>query len=130
MAQPLTEKSQPQNSDTKLIGMRIAKFRKERGLTQQELAEKIGVKRALLSDYERGKVRIYADILAVIAIALEVTADRLLDIKKKDIPKEQENLKIMKRVKKIETLPISQQKTILRSLDLMIDSALRKKTPE
>jgi DNA-binding XRE family transcriptional regulator len=35
------------------LGRRIARLRKERGYTQVELAEKIGIIQVLISDYER-----------------------------------------------------------------------------
>jgi DNA-binding XRE family transcriptional regulator len=39
------------------LGQRLARFRKERGYTQTELAAKIGLIQALVSDYERDKLR-------------------------------------------------------------------------
>jgi transcriptional regulator with XRE-family HTH domain len=63
------------------IGKRIARLRNEKGYTQLQLAEKIGIVRILISDYERGKIRLYDEMLARFAVALEVTTDELLGLK-------------------------------------------------
>jgi len=39
-------------------GQRLARIRRERGFTQIELADKTGMVQALVSDYERGKLRL------------------------------------------------------------------------
>lgn len=46
-------------SDRKTILERIVEIRTERGLTEIELAENIGINRDLIVSYERGRVRIY-----------------------------------------------------------------------
>ena len=42
-------------------GQRLARIRRERGFTQVELAEKAGLVQTLVSDYERGKLRLNAE---------------------------------------------------------------------
>jgi len=49
------------------IGMRIQQARQELGLTQEELAAKLGCTQAALSNYERGKRRLYLASLEQIA---------------------------------------------------------------
>jgi transcriptional regulator with XRE-family HTH domain len=44
------------------LNQRIARLRKERGYTQTELAERIGIIQALVSDYECGKLRLSAEM--------------------------------------------------------------------
>lgn len=46
-------------SDRKTILERMVEIRTERGLTEMELAENIGINRDLIVSYERGRVRIY-----------------------------------------------------------------------
>ncbi len=65
----------PLNIGTETIGQRIARLRKERGLTQKELAEKIGITQTLVSDYETGRVRIFADMVTRFAFVLGVNTD-------------------------------------------------------
>lgn len=63
------------------IGTRIRKYREERGLTQKEFAELIGVSNSRVSNWEQGVNRPDADILADICRALEVSPSELLDVK-------------------------------------------------
>lgn len=52
------------------IGMRIQQAREELGITQQELAARLGCTQAALSNYELGKRRLYLANLEQIASAL------------------------------------------------------------
>lgn len=64
------------------FGNRLRKLRKDRKLTQQQLAELIGVKNSVISFYEVGERIPSPDILRKLAIALHVTADYLLGIER------------------------------------------------
>lgn len=63
------------------IGSRIRKYREERGLSQKQFAEKIGVSNSRVSNWEQGINRPDADILANICIALDVSPSLLLGIR-------------------------------------------------
>lgn len=57
----------------KLLGQNISYLRKKKNMTQQELANKIGITRERLSNYETGKVkRISAMVISNVAIIFEV----------------------------------------------------------
>ncbi len=62
------------------IGNRIRKYRKESDLTQEQLAEKIGVTKSRVSNWEQGINRPDADILGAICRALNVSPSDLLDV--------------------------------------------------
>lgn len=62
---------------------RIREIRKEKGITQNELADKIGVKRAVISKYENGvispslnQIQKIADVLNVETVDLLSTDDK------------------------------------------------------
>jgi transcriptional regulator with XRE-family HTH domain len=115
MPKSIEDKLKPVDKDFP-ISQRIAKFRKAKGLTQEELADKIGIKRVLLSDYERGKIRIHSEMVLRITTALAISADTLLGLNgiyKNDMP----SLKLMKRFNQIEKLPPSKQKALLTTID-------------
>lgn len=63
--------------DIKRMGRRIRAFRKLKGLTQQELAERIGVSLAVLGAVERGNRRLDNQILDKIAYALGISIQEL-----------------------------------------------------
>jgi transcriptional regulator with XRE-family HTH domain len=52
------------------IGMRIQQARQELGITQQEMASRLGCTQAALSNYELGKRRLYLASLEQIANVL------------------------------------------------------------
>ena len=60
------------------LGERIEKLRKEKGLTQEELAEKAGLHRAYFWDIENGR-NISIKTAYVIAKALEVSLSELFN---------------------------------------------------
>ena len=62
---------------TKTICKRIRKYRHEAGLTQEDLAEKVGVSRVYIGYVEQGRNTPSLEILGKIAKALKV---RLSDI--------------------------------------------------
>lgn len=62
------------------IGSRIRFYRKESGLTQEQLADRINVTKSRVSNWEQGINRPDADILADICRALNVSPGSLLDV--------------------------------------------------
>lgn len=60
------------------VGMRIRMRREDRGLTQQDLAQAIGVTFQQVQKYERGTNRVSASRLLQIATRLETTGSALL----------------------------------------------------
>lgn len=64
--------------DYQAIGVRIRRLRKERGLTQQTLAEISSQEPSNISHIERGATKLSLPTLVNIANALGVTVDELL----------------------------------------------------
>ncbi len=105
-------------SESELPRERLARLRKERGWTQIELAERVGITQTLLSDYERGRLRLNADIVVRFANALEVATDELLQPKGSRTPlRRKPSLRVQRRVEKIEKLPPHQQNYLLKTID-------------
>lgn len=117
MPQRSKYKLKKQNLSKDSLGERIAKFRKEKGLTQIELAKAIGITQTLISAYERGRLRPNYEIIAGFAQALEVTTDELIGLKQSKTTTKKTSLKILKRLNKIEKLPPSQQRALLQTID-------------
>jgi len=60
------------------IGQRIRKYRKASRLSQEELAEKVGISIPHMSHIETGNTKLSLPVLVSLATALEVSADDLL----------------------------------------------------
>jgi transcriptional regulator with XRE-family HTH domain len=57
---------------------RLADFRRQRGLTQEGLADLIGITKTQVYRYERGGAQPTLDVIRRLAIALSVTSDELI----------------------------------------------------
>lgn len=64
--------------DYKLIGIRIKEERNKLGLTQEQMAEDIGISPSYYGYIERGERSYYVDILVKIANKLGVSVDYLV----------------------------------------------------
>ena len=95
------------------------RIRKERGFTQVELAEKIGVIQSIVSAIERDVLKLSADMTVRFAMALGVTTDELLMPGRKANESRNHNpsRKILRRLELIETLPRTQQSAVLKTID-------------
>ncbi len=102
------------------IGQRIVRIRKERGYTQKELANKIGIDRQVISSYETGKLRLYDEMVTRVAIALGVTTDEVLGLNNKVHIQTKPSLRLMRRILKFEELPPSHKKALLRTIDAFL----------
>lgn len=63
-----------------MLGERIRQFRKEKGLSQAQLAERLHVVRQTVSKWEKGASVPDAELLLQLARALDVPAEQLLDL--------------------------------------------------
>ena len=110
---------------TVAIANRIADIRKERGISQQVMAKKLGVTQPIISRYERGELRIHAELLAKIAKILDTTSDDLLGLKvvKRAKPKSDldtaEKRKLWKKFQQIAKWPEKDQRAVIRIINSM-----------
>ena len=64
------------------FGMRLKELRKQNGLTQQQLAERIGVTKSVISFYELKERAPSPDVLAKLSYIFHVSTDYLLGIER------------------------------------------------
>jgi transcriptional regulator with XRE-family HTH domain len=60
------------------IGERIRKYRKARGMSQEQLAEKVGISVTHMSHIETGNTKLSLPVLVDISEALETKTDEIL----------------------------------------------------
>ena len=102
------------------IGKKLAAIRKQRGISQVQLAEKIGITQQMLSHYERSKRHLSAEMVILFAEALNVETDQILNPSINSGETQHISLRFIRRMKEIELLPESKKKSILQILDDMI----------
>src|SRR3972149_4323972 len=64
------------------IAERVARIRKERGITQEEMARLLKVSQPIVSDYERGELRLHGELIIELARILGVTTDEILGLER------------------------------------------------
>lgn len=124
MSRATTRKLPPINLGPESFGQRLARLRKERGYTQVELAAKIGVSQAIITDYERDKLRMYVEMAARFAKILDVSTDELLGLRAAlPVQTAKLSLKLIRRLQKVEQLPSSKQKALLQTIDMFLQAS-------
>jgi len=118
-------KLSPLEIDQGDIGKRLAQIRKEKGYTQKALAEKMGLIQALVSAYELGKIRLNAEMVIRFSKVLEVSADTILGLQGNGHERSNHSLKILRRLTRIDALSVSEQKALLKTVDMFLKAAGR-----
>lgn len=114
-------KLKPLNLGNEKLGERLAKIRKAKGLTQKDLADKIGIMRTRVTDYELGRMRLYDEMVIRFAIALGVKTDEILGLEESKYDSDPINISLVKKVKQIEKLPPGEKRALIKTIDKYIN---------
>jgi transcriptional regulator with XRE-family HTH domain len=109
------------HSDVKrsAFGSRLFAARKVRGMTQQELADKMGVTKRMVANYESDSEGPVVERLTAIAQALNVTVSYLLGESTLKIIEPEVPPSLRKHVEKLRKLPPKDQKAAIRMIDAL-----------
>ena len=109
------------------LGSRIAQLRRERGWTQQELAEKLGVAQQTLAHYEVARIRLPASTLPLLATLFMTPIDTLVghDQHTQRTGKRGPTPKWQQQIEAIAQLPKAQQRFVSQMLDTVLTQAQR-----
>ncbi len=99
------------------IGKNVRKYRKQQGLTQEQLAEMSNLSTNYLGAIERGEKTLTLKTLVSIVDALDITADLLLC----DSIKNGYQIKSSMIAEKLEKLSFSERNKILKMIDIMLE---------
>lgn len=97
----------------------LVRLRKQRGLSQVELAAKVGIAQPNISDYERGNVCPSLDVFVGLVQALDVSADELLGLEPARAPLVKDR-RLMQHVSLIERLPRRDKDALLRTIRMYV----------
>jgi transcriptional regulator with XRE-family HTH domain len=103
------------------FGVRLAEIRQSRGMTQAELALAVGVSRRVIAYYEHEDAQPPGAMLVDLARALRVSADQLLGLKPPKEKKSPRTARLLKRLQKVEQLPATDQRVVLKLVDGLLE---------
>ena len=109
--------------DEKTIAKRLRELRKARGKTQVEVAEALAIPQALVSEYERGNVRLHGAIVAAFAKLFAASADEILGLKPPKTNGSFKDRRFFRRLERIEKLPRRSKQVLLKTIDTYLDGA-------
>ncbi len=104
------------------FGQRLVALRKAAALTQQELADEVGVSRRMIAYYEGQSAHPPTTLLPALAQALHVSADALLGLAQ--TPKHNGRVRdnrMQRRLQQIEGLPPEERRQIMQLVDAFIE---------
>ena len=112
-----------ERQQTETIGQRLARLRRDRGITQAELAEKLGMTQPMISGYEHGTLRLHGELIVELARILSVSADEILGLgESKGVPAPK-NRRLLRRLHELDQLPRRDQQALLRTIDAFLRKA-------
>ena len=104
------------------FGKRMAALRRKRGLTQLELAEKLGYSQQQILSFEKGRRRMYVSALPKLASALGVPLEELVSGSKK-IERRGRPSQLAKQMERLSQLPKSKQRFVSEMLEGYLQQA-------
>jgi len=107
------------------LGARIAGLRKDLDLTQQQLADLLGVSQQMVASYEVGRRRVPISLLPSLARVLGTTMEGLIGDESKRSGKRGPAPKLQLQLEQVNRLPKAKQLAIAQVLDSMLAGATR-----
>ena len=107
----------------KALGSRIASARKAQRLTQQQLADQLGIAQQTLANYEAGLVRFPASTLPLLGQLLGLTPEELLGHDPKPRLKRGPTSRLDQQIEHIRQLPRTKQVFVMEMLEMVIAQA-------
>ena len=106
------------------IGARLAQLRREKGITQGELAKLLNISQPMVSDYERGELRLHGELILQLTRILGVSADELLGREKSPGRNGSiKNRRLLRQVQALDKLSKRDQQALLRTIELFLSRA-------
>ncbi len=107
------------------LGRRIAALRKQQRLTQQQLADSLGIAQQTLAHYEGGRIRAPASMLPQLAQIFGVGIDELVGHPNKTASKRGPTPRMQQQVERLSRLPKAQQRMVMQMLEGVLAQASR-----
>ena len=103
------------------FGLRLALLRKAAGITQTAFATEIGVSQRMMAYYEGPNAHPPADLLPMIAKALNVSVDALLGVETAKRRTKPADTRLQRRLQQLEKLDPMERRQVLQLIDAFIE---------
>jgi transcriptional regulator with XRE-family HTH domain len=121
---PRRKKAKTRTSHDETLGHRVARLRRERGMTQTELAKRLRIGQSVISHYERSRRGLDSDIVVELTRVFGVTADELLGLSEPATDGLKVARPFLRRLRDVDRLSRIDQKALLRTIDAFLKGAL------
>ena len=101
----------------KELGARVAQLRKQAGLSQQAVADELGIAQQTLAHYEVGRLRMPVSLLPKLAQLFGVPGDDLLGLTGTSAGKRGPTPKLQQQIERLHRLPKAKQKLVMQMLE-------------
>lgn len=108
-----------------LLGKRVAQLRQDHGMTQQQLADTLGIAQQTWANYETGRSRLPASMLPTLADVFRVPVDVLLGHTDQRAKRPGPVPKWQQQIETIAQLPKPKQRLVTQMLDALLQQAAR-----
>jgi transcriptional regulator with XRE-family HTH domain len=107
------------------LGQRVAAARKARDLTQQQLADELGIAQQTLAHYEAGRLRVAVALLPPLARALGVSTEHLIgeNESRSAVSKRGPASRLQQQIARIQQLPRARQRFLFELIETTLQQA-------
>ena len=105
------------------LAERIVAIRKEKGITQVDLAKTLGVTQPMVSRIERAELRLNGEVIVKLAKLFKISTDELLGVKPVKNGQPVISRRWLRRMKKIEQLSKRDQDGLIQTVDRYLKAA-------
>jgi transcriptional regulator with XRE-family HTH domain len=119
---PIDRRGNVTDDGMKELGERIVAIRNRKGITQVQLADKLGLTQSVIPRMESGEQRIHGEMIVQLAVIFDVSTDEILGHQRKNAATVEIPKRWIKRIQRIDALSTREQD----ALALIIDAFLAK----
>lgn len=113
----------PAAKEQETIGQRLARLRRERGITQAELAEMLEIAQPMISGYERDAIRLHGEVIVDLTRILGVSADEILGLEQGTSATPVKNKRLLRKIHELDRLPRRDQEAVIRTINAFLSRA-------
>jgi transcriptional regulator with XRE-family HTH domain len=99
------------------LGRRVAQLRQQAGMSQQAVADQLGVAQQTLAHYEVGRLRMPVSLVPKLAELFGVPGDEILGLNGTRAGKRGPAPKLQQQIERLHTLPKAKQKLVMDMLE-------------